>query len=76
MDLLRRDAVHTPIMTQVIGIAPTLADDLVLATAVSGEADCLITGDRQFRAINTFRGVKFLTPREFCELLESETSNS
>ena len=55
------------------GVAEDLEDDLVLATAVSGRADFLVTGDRVLREIGDFGGVRIVTPlrvpREFLDLL-------
>jgi putative PIN family toxin of toxin-antitoxin system len=47
-------------------------DDLVIATAVAGNAAFLVTGDRYLRAIGQYRDVTMLSPREFCQLLETE----
>ena len=41
-------------------------DDLpVLGTAVAGEADCLITGDRKLLELGQYMGVAILSPRAF-----------
>ena len=47
-----------------------MEDDLVLATAISGRATYLVTGDRVFRQVDEYRGVSFLTPREFLSIIE------
>lgn len=54
----------------VSGVAPHLEDDLVLASAVSAEADYLVTGDKRFQEIGSYGGVIILSPRAFLELLE------
>jgi putative PIN family toxin of toxin-antitoxin system len=46
-------------------------DDLVLAAAVSGSADYLVTGDAEFRRVDQYEGVKIRTPAEFLQELES-----
>ncbi len=51
--------------TQVIGVARHWQDDLVLAAAVSGNADYLVTGDAEFRRVDEYQGVKIRTPAEF-----------
>ena len=43
-------------------------DDAVLAYAVEGAADYLVTGDKDLLALRRHRGVRIITPREF-ELL-------
>ncbi len=44
-------------------------DDKLLETALTGEADCLVTGDRDLLAMSPFRGIPVLTPRNFLSLL-------
>jgi putative PIN family toxin of toxin-antitoxin system len=67
---LRAEADIVPIAEEIVGVAPHAADDLVLATAVSGRADALVTGDKPFLAIGEFRGVVLLTPEALLSLLE------
>jgi hypothetical protein len=38
-------------------------DDLILATALSGAADYLITGDSKLQKLGTFQSVTILSPR-------------
>lgn len=45
-------------------------DDVVLATAVAGKADVIVTGDDDLLALNEFRGMRILSPRRFLELLD------
>ncbi len=42
-------------------------DDKLLELAVGGNADCLVTGDKDLLVLNPFRGVEIITPREFLE---------
>lgn len=60
----------TPITVVAKGVASHWRDDLVIATAVSGNADYLVTGDKELRAVNEFQGVKIRTPQEFLEEFE------
>ncbi len=47
-------------------------DDLpVLGTAISGSAVCIVTGDHELLALETFQGVDILAPRAFYERLRS-----
>ncbi len=55
------------------GVAPDAEDDLVLATAVAGEVDYLVTGDTRFLSLTTYRGVRLISPRAFLELLDTLT---
>ncbi|HEV8160029.1 MAG TPA: putative toxin-antitoxin system toxin component, PIN family, partial [Pyrinomonadaceae bacterium] len=43
-------------------------DDKLLELALSGNADFLVTGDKDLLVLNPFRGgVKIITPREFLD---------
>jgi uncharacterized protein len=53
------------------GVAVDTEDDLVLATAVAGEADYLVTGDRRLREIGQYRSVIIRTPAEFVAVLRA-----
>lgn len=46
------------------------ADDVVLATAVAGKADIIVTGDDDLLALRKFRGIRILSPRKFLESLD------
>jgi putative PIN family toxin of toxin-antitoxin system len=63
--LLREEATVTPIIATVSGVATHPEDDFILATAVSGKAAYLVTGDTQLRKLGTFKRVTILSPAEF-----------
>lgn len=42
-------------------------DDLVLSTAVTGECDCIVTGDKDLPVLRAYRGVDIVSPSEFPE---------
>ncbi|MXW93512.1 MAG: putative toxin-antitoxin system toxin component, PIN family [Rhodospirillaceae bacterium] len=44
-------------------------DDKLLETALSGEADCLVTGDRDLLSMTPFRGIPILSPADFLAAL-------
>lgn len=70
LDMLTREAeIVTPVDT-VRGVAEDLEDDLVLATAVRGRADVLVTGDRRLREVGEYAGVRIATPREILDRLD------
>jgi uncharacterized protein len=66
---LESDAVLVPITVTVQGVASHPEDDLILATAVSAQANYLVTGDRQLLALGQYQGVQIVTPREFAVIL-------
>ena len=43
-------------------------DDMILETALMGEADCLITGDRDLLEMSSFCGIPIVTPADFLDL--------
>ena len=42
-------------------------DDQILGTAVAGNADCIITGDKDLLVLKEFQGIDILTPRAFVD---------
>lgn len=47
-------------------------DDWVLATAVAGRADVMITGDQDLLVLGQHAGIAILSPRRFLELLDRQ----
>jgi uncharacterized protein len=62
----------TSITRDVRGVATHPEDDLILATAVSGNADYLVTGDSKLQALRNYAGVQIVSPRTFLEILRAE----
>lgn len=49
------------------------ADDLpVLGTAIAGQADCLVTGDKELLHLGSFHSIAILSPRAFYDRLRAE----
>ena len=42
-------------------------DDWVLATALAGQADAIVTGDADLLVLDVFQGIAILSPRQFIE---------
>ena len=40
-------------------------DDNILAAAISGKCDCIITGDRDLLVLKQYEGVNIFSPRDF-----------
>jgi putative PIN family toxin of toxin-antitoxin system len=70
--LLQSDAIITPITKAVHGVATHAEDDMVLATAVSGQADVLVTGDKQLQRVGKYQGVTILSPLAFLDVLTQQ----
>lgn len=46
-------------------------DNVVLATAVAGKADYIVSGDRHLLGLKKYKGIKILPPAEFCTVLRA-----
>lgn len=44
-------------------------DDFVVATAVAGKVDHIVTGDRDLLSLGVVRGIPIITPRDLLRLL-------
>lgn len=69
---LEHETARIGITREVQGVATHPEDDLILATAVSAEADYLVTGDGKLQALGTYEGVTIVSPRWFLEILQAE----
>jgi putative PIN family toxin of toxin-antitoxin system len=69
--LLRTHAMVVTPASGIHGVAPDAEDDSILATAVAGRADYLVTGDRRFREVGQYKSFAIRSPREFVFILDS-----
>ncbi len=53
--------------SEIINVCRDPKDDKLLELATSGNADFLVTGDKDLLVLNPFRGVEIITPRKFLE---------
>lgn len=44
-------------------------DDIVLATAVGGKADTLVSGDKDLTTLKEYQGIAIVTPAQFLSLI-------
>lgn len=72
LDLLQNEATLIPITTKVSGIATHPEDDIILATAESGNAAYIVTGDHGLQDLKRFKNIKIVSPRVFSEVLQME----
>lgn len=70
--LVRQETIIMPITADVHGAATHPEDDLVVATAVSGRVDYLVTGDSKLQKLGAYEGVSIVSPRQFLEILLKE----
>ena len=66
--LSRADVVPGALELQ--GVTRDPKDDPVVACAVEGKADYLVSGDEDLLVLETYEGTAVVTPRQFLEILE------
>ena len=66
----RRFALVTPGEVEVTGVARDPDDDKLLACAVEGEADYLVTGDNDLLALGSYQGIPIITAAASVRLFE------
>ena len=68
--LLTHDAVVVPGTVTVSGVIPDDPDDeRVLACAVEGQAELIVSGDRHLLELDQYQGIPVITAREFLKRL-------
>jgi uncharacterized protein len=50
-----------------ITICPDSKDDMYLELALSGKADCIITGDPDLQVLNPFENISIISPKDFLD---------
>jgi len=65
--LFEQEAVITPIIVTIQGVATHPEDDIIIATAISANANYFVTGDGPLlrKVGNNYQGVKLVTPNAF-----------
>lgn len=72
IDLVQRRSTITPITTPIPKVATHPEDDIVLATAESGKASYIVTGDHGLQNLKKFKNIQIVNPKTFAEILEAE----
>jgi len=73
LDLLEADSVMVPGTADVSGSVPDDPDDeMVLACAVDGGADMIVSGDRHLLTLGEFKGIEIASVRKFVERLQED----
>lgn len=54
----------------IAGVCRDPDDEVVLAAAVEGRADRIVTGDRDLLVLGEYEGMPIVTPRVFLDLIE------
>jgi predicted nucleic acid-binding protein len=64
------------ITAEIQGVASHPEDDVILATAINGGAEFLVTGGRKLQILGFYQGVRILCSRDFLELLDSQAEGT
>ena len=59
------------VQTRLTVVPDDIKDDPILACAVDGHADYLVTGDPDLLILREFRGIKIVTPNSFLQILDT-----
>ena len=70
INLVRDRATVVQITTPIPKIATHPEDDIVLATAESGTASYVVTGDHGLADLKQFKNIQIVSPRDFVEILQ------
>jgi putative PIN family toxin of toxin-antitoxin system len=71
-----REIVMVQISGNLNGFCRDPKDDMVLECAFLAGAEIIVSGDKDLLTMNSFRGIRILSPREFLTFQESEDSCS
>jgi len=63
----------TPGQLHLSGVTRDPKDDAVVACAVEGKADYVVSGDQDLLALGEYEGIQVVTPRRFMEIVESHS---
>jgi putative PIN family toxin of toxin-antitoxin system len=73
--LLRERAWLVTPADNVHGVGEDEEDDLVIATAIGGGAQFLVTGDKALQALLRIEDMAIVSPRQFLDLLDRERAS-
>ncbi len=72
IDIIKNRATIVSITTPIPTVSQDPDDNLVLATAESGTASFIVTGDHQLLDLKQYKNIKIVNARAFSEILEEE----
>lgn len=70
---LRQRAVWTSGLLIVSPATPDPNDDMLVSTALEGEADYIVTWDKALLSFGQYQHIRFVTPQEFIALLNQSS---
>jgi len=75
LEALAADAILTPGNLELPGVTPDPDDDAVVACAVEGDADYIVSRDAHLLGLGEHEGVRVVEPAEFVQLLADGMRN-
>lgn len=72
LEALERDATCTPGDLELPGITPDPDDDAVVACAVEGNADVIVSRDAHLLDLKEYQGIRIVEPAEFVKELNAK----
>ena len=70
LEKLRKIVTWTPGKLKLEAVSEDPADDMVLACAVEGEADFIVSGDHHLTDLQTFQGIRIVDPATFLGIFQ------
>jgi putative PIN family toxin of toxin-antitoxin system len=74
IESLKTLTLTTPGKLSLPGVTRDPKDDPVVACAVEGKAEFIVSGDQDLLVLGTYQQVRMVTPRDFVALLEAQTN--
>jgi len=69
---LRKSAILIPVKSRFKVIREDPKDDIVLNTAYDGNADYIVSGDRDLLRVRRFRGIRIVNPRQMMDIISKD----
>jgi uncharacterized protein len=70
--LVKRRAQTVSLTRTIQGVATHPEDDLILSTALSAEADFLVTGDKKLQRLRSYKALRIVSPAQLAAFLRAE----
>lgn len=75
IDALRFQASPVTLLPEISAVAHDSDDNLIVACAVGGNADFIVSGDRHLLRLKVFRDITILSPAAFLFVISEQTSS-
>ena len=75
LNTLRAYAIITPARSEISVILEDPKDDMFIVAAIEGDAEYIVSGDHHLLDIESFMGVKIISPSVFLQILNSRNAS-